>query len=258
MLRLKVKTGGQVIMVPVEDIIPASYSSRIYMPSDEIEILAESIKENGLLQPLLIRGAEDGLYQLISGERRRRAAVLAGITYLPCLLINCNEDRARIINFNDNLHRRELHYLEFAELADELGNYMALEDIAKELNIPEGLILSRIRLLQLPQNIKWKIMSSGISESTANALCKISDENRQNAIVDMMIKAGIGFNEAYELTNAEGKKTVFVARYKDYTVFENTIEHAVDTMSASGIKVKIDKAENNMKIVYNISIDKMI
>ncbi len=245
-------------MIPVEDIIPASYATRIYMPADEIDSLSESIKANGLLQPLLVRSADNGLYQVISGERRRQAAISAGIIYLPCLLINCSEEKARIINLNDNLHRRELHYLEFAELADELAGVMSLEDIAKELNVPEGQILSRIRLLQLPRNIKWKIISSGITEATANALCKIKDEKRLNATVDLIIKTGVGFKEAYELTNEEVKKTVFVARYKDYTVFENTIEHAVDTMSASGIKVKIDKAENNMKIVYNISIDKMI
>lgn len=258
MLTYRVKTGGQVILIPLEDISPPPYSSRIYMPIDELSVLSESIKENGILSPVLVKSIGDGLYQIISGERRRRAAMLAGISLLPCLLLNCDEHASRIINLNDNLHRRELHFLEAAELIDRLRDYMSVDEIAKELGIPEGLILSRIRLLQLPENIKWKIIMGNLNEATATALCKITDENRQNAIVDAMINSGLSYKEALEITKIENKKTVFVAHYKDYTIFENTIEHAVSSMAASGIQVNSEKSENPAKIVYTITIDKMI
>lgn len=245
-------------MIPIEDISPPPFSSRIIIPSEELELLSLSIKENGLLIPVSVKSSGNGMYQIISGERRRRAAILAGLTYLPCLLMQLTDEECRIINIADNLHRRELHFLEAAEAIELLRNYMSIEQISDVLCIPEGLILSRIRLLSLPDNIKWKIISGSLSESTANALCRITDENRQNAIVDIMISSGLSFREALEVTSMQNKKTVFVAHYKDYTVFENTIEHAVETMTASGIKANCRKAVNNTQIVYTVTIDKMV
>ena len=258
MITYRVKTGGQVILIPIEDIIPPEHSSRLYMPADEISVLSESIKENGILSPVLVRNAGEGLYQIIAGERRRRAALEAGVKYMPCLLLNCDAYASRIISINDNLHRRELHFLEAAQLIDELHGFLSVEEISRELSIPTGLILSRIRLLQLPDNIKWKIITGNLSEAAAIALCKISDEKRQNSVVDAMINSGLSLNEALKITEIEGKRTVFVAHYKDYTIFENTIEHAVSSMTASGINVSCEKNENSDKIVYSITINKMI
>lgn len=258
MLTYKVKTGGQVILIPIEDIMPPAFSTRIYMSQDEISQLSVSIKENGVLSPVLVRDMGNGLYQIVSGERRRQAAIMAGIMYLPSLLINCDETEAYIININQNIHRRELHFLERAQLIDRLRNFMSTEEISHRLSIAEGLILSEIRLLQLSDSIISVIIRNNLNEETANALLRIPDEEKQKQITELMINSGVSLKEAIELTKSSEKKPVFAARYKDTTIFENTIEHAVSTMTASGIQVKSEKTENENELVYKISINKMI
>ncbi len=258
MLTYKIKTGGQVILIPVEDLIPSDYSSRMVISSDELNLLALSIKKSGLLSPLVVKACKDGTYKVISGERRRRAAVIAGCDYLPCLLVNADAEHAKIYQIIDNLHRRELHFLEAAQAIEELREYMSVEEIADRLSVPSGLILSRIRLLALPKNIQWKIITGGLSENTANSLCRLCDEKLQNQIVDSMLSSDLGFKEAYELNNTANKRTVFIAHYKDYTVFENTIEHAVDTMKASGIAATSEKQTDDGKIIYTVTINKLI
>lgn len=258
MLSYKVKTGGQVILIPVEDIRESEYSSRMVISSDELNFLALSIKSSGLLSPLVVKACSDGTYRVISGERRRRAALIAGCEYLPCLLVNAERQDARIYQIIDNLHRRELHFLEAAQAIEELRDYMSVEEISEKLTVPVGLILSRIRLLSLPENIKWKIITGDLSENTANALCRLCDEKLQNAVVDSMISSNLSFREALELNSAVNKKTVFIAHYKDYTVFENTIQHAIDTMKASGISANSEKSSDDSKITYTVTINKLI
>lgn len=258
MLQYKVKTCGQILLIPVEDILPPKFNIRSYISAEEIENLSESIKENGILNPISVKSNADGTYIIISGERRRRAAILAELTHLPCIVMNGDEDDAVIMSVTDNIHRQNLHFLEEAEIIERLRDFLSVEDISLMLTIPEGQILSRIRLLSLPDNIKWKIIVNGLTENTANQLCRLTDTRIQNDVTDLMISSNISFNEALELVKEPEKKTVFIAHYKDYTIFENTIEHAVETMTASGISVKINKSVNSKQISYCITIDKMV
>lgn len=254
----KVKTGGSIILVPIEDIMPPNYSSRKVVSLEELYKLADSIKSSGILSPVIVRTVENGTYQIVSGERRRRAALIAGCKNLPCVLMNTDDYEAVIYNVSENLHRKELHFLETAQVIDELHECLSIEELTERLSIPEGMILSRIKLLSLPENIKWKIMTGNLSESTANALCKVTDAVRQNEITDLIISTGCSFNEAYEMTEKLTKKAVFAAHYRDYRIFENTIEHAVDTMKASGIDAECRKITNDSKIIYTVTINKMV
>ena len=135
---------------------------------------------------------------------------------------------------------------------------MSVDEIAERLSVPEGMILSRIKLLTLSENIRWKIMTGNLSENIANALVRVEDSNRQNEIADLIISSGCSFNEALELTEKIPKRVIFTARYRDYRIFENTIEHAVDTMKASGIKAECKKAADDSKIIYTVTINKLI
>lgn len=258
MLKYKVKTCGQILLIPIEDIIPPGTYMRSFISSEEITRLSESIKENGILNPVSVRSNDDGTYMIISGERRRQAAILAGLSFLPCIVMQGKEEECVIMNISDNIHRRNLHYLEEAEIIDYLRDYLSVEEISSMLSIPEGQILSRIRLLTLPDNIKWKIISNSLSETIANQLCRLTDTQLQNDITDILISSDISFGEALRLLSEPKSKTVFIAHYKDYTIFENTIEHAVETMSASGIRVDISKKSDSKRISYSIVIDKMV
>ena len=258
MLRNKVKTGGSILLIPIDDILPSEYSSRKVVSLEELYKLADSIRSTGILCPLIVKPADNGMYTVISGERRRRAAKIAGCEQLPCVLMNTDDYSAVLYNISENLHRKELHFLELAAIIDELHNIMNISDLSQRLCVPEGMILSRIKLLKLPENIRWQIISGNISESAANSLVKISDTARQNEIVEMMNSSGCSFNEAYELTEGLPKRTVFTAHYRDCRIFENTIEHAVETMTSSGISATCEKTDEDGKITYTVTINKLI
>ncbi len=258
MLSLKVKTGGQIILVPAEDVLPPENYSRIVTSTEEINRLTESIIRNGILNPLTVRSDGNGKYIVVSGERRRIAAGLAGIRYLPCILISADELQSVIYDLSVSIHSRKLHYLECAQVIDRLHGIFSVGELAEMLNIPEGAILSRIRLLSLPENIKWKLISSDISEGTANQLCNIRDAERLKNVTDIVISSGLSVAEALKITEEDVHRPVLTAHYKDLKIFENTVEHAIDTMNASGINAKTVKSENNTHIVYTVTINKMI
>ena len=258
MLINKVKTGGSILLIPIEDIRPPEYSSRRVVSLEDLYKLADSVRSSGILNPLIVNKCSDGTYRIISGERRRRAAEIAGCDYIPCVVMNTDEIDAVLYNICENIHRKELHYLEIATILDELHEYMSVSEMAERLSVSEGMILSRIRLLNLPENIKWKIITSDLPEITANSIVKVEDSNRQSEITDLIVSSGCSFNEALELTEKIQKKVVFTAHFRDYRIFENTIEHAVDTMKASGISAECKKLSDDSKILYTVTINKLI
>ncbi len=257
MLNNRLKPGGRIILVPSEDVFPSENSSRIIISSEELYNLSLSIEKNGLLNPISVYSIGNGKYRVVSGERRRRAAIDAGLTYLPCLLLKGSCEEVKIINLVENMHCKELHFLEIAEAIERMRDTMNLSQISDALCIPEGLILSRVKLLSLPGDIKLKIITSGLSEENAVSLCKISDYQRQKRILEMMSSLDISFSEAYEATE-EQKKSVFSAHFKDYTVFQNTIEHAVAMMNASGIVAGSEKHVTENEIIYTVKINKVV
>lgn len=258
MLKNKVKTGGSILLIPIEDIFPAAYSSRRVVSLDELYRLSESISAVGILNPLTVMPDKNGCYRVVSGERRRRAAIIAGCTELPCVLVNVSEYNSVIFNIAENLHRKELHFLELASIIDELNENYSVSEISDSLAVPEGLILSRIRLLSLPDNLKWKIMTGNINETTANAIAGVNDSKRQNEITELIISTGCSFREAMELTEKIPKKAVFAAKFRDFRIFENTIDHAVETMKASGISADCKKDSDDTGITYTVTINKMV
>ena len=258
MLKSKVKTGGSILLIPIEDILPAEYSSRRVVSLDELYKLSDSIRSVGILNPLTVRCEKNGCCRVVSGERRRRAAIISGCTELPCVLVDVNDYNSVIFNIAENLHRKELHYLELATIIDELHENMSIAELSDALAVPEGLILSRIRLLSLPDNVKWKIMTGNVSETTANAIAGVEDTKRQNEITDLIVSRGCSFREAMELTEKVPKRAVFAAKYRDFRIFENTIEHAVDTMKASGISAECKKLSDDGTVTFTVTINKMV
>ena len=258
MLKNKVKTGGSILLIPTEDVKPAKYSSRKVVSLDELYKLADSIKSSGILCPLIVVPCEYGCYRVVSGERRRRAAVIADCEYLPCVVMNADDYDTILYNVCENLHRKELHFLEIAAILDELHNIMSVSELSGRLSVSEGVILSRIKLLNLPENIRWKIITGNICEADANAIVRISDSVRQNEITDLMISTHCSFNEAFEMTDRLPERSVLSAHFRDIRIFENTVEHAIETMTASGIEAESVKSCDDDKITYTVTIKRMI
>ncbi len=258
MLTYKVRTAGQILLVPTEDILPPLYNPRTIISSDELAALAHSISILGMLNPILVKPEGEGKYRVISGERRRIAAGIAGLIYIPCIVMNVSNEMSHIYSVAENIHRRNLHYLELSASAEELSEIFTFDEISSYLSVHQGDIQSRIRLLSLPENIRWKIISGNLSESAANQICSIRDDRIKNAVVEAMVTMDLSFKDAYRIASEKNNRTVFSAHYKDYTVFENTIEHAAETMKAAGISADIIKSVSDEAISYSIVINKVV
>ena len=115
MLNGRIRSGGRIILIPAEDVFPSENCSRSIISEEALYQLSLSIAEKGLLNPITVYSIGNGKYRVASGERRRRAAISAGLTYLPCLLINISNLDVNIINLIENMHTKELHFLEIME-----------------------------------------------------------------------------------------------------------------------------------------------
>ena len=155
----KIRTENKILQIPQSDILPNPNQPRKRFDYDELEGLAQSIRTNGILQPLLVRPLENGKYELIAGERRLRAARLVGLTKVPCVVNEISETDSAVFAVLENLQRQDLDYFEEAEaLATLISDYhMGQEELCRKLGKAQSTALLRVFIKILislkPRNI---------------------------------------------------------------------------------------------------------
>lgn len=144
------KTENQICFIPQTDILPNPNQPRKRFDYDELEGLAQSIRSNGILQPLIIRELENGKYELVAGERRLRAARLVGLTKVPCIISEISEADSAVFAVLENLQRQDLDYFEEAEaLATLLSEYrLGQEELCRRLGKAQSTVSNKLRLLK--------------------------------------------------------------------------------------------------------------
>ncbi|MBQ0111247.1 MAG: ParB/RepB/Spo0J family partition protein, partial [Oscillospiraceae bacterium] len=172
----------ELLNLPLEDII-CENTVRNGEDLNEISRLAQSIKENGLIQPLTV-SAENGKYYLISGARRKRALENTGQKYAPCIVINTKGLENRIISLCDNLQRKNLSFFEEAQaIAAILQEYsMPYAELSKKLGLAPSTLCNKVRLLSLEKSLRDKIEKEGLSERQARALLILPEYKRSLAL----------------------------------------------------------------------------
>ena len=223
--------------------------------------LASSVRQNGILQPLSVRRDEQGRTILIAGERRLRAARLAGLTHVPCILIEANEQQAAVLALMENLQREDLSCFEEAEGIQRLITEGGLtrEEAALRLGKAQSTLANKLRLLQLHPWQRKRIEAAGLCERHARALLRLEPQRREEAL-NTMIANQMTVGEAEALVNrmlepppASPKRSPV---FRDLRLFVNTINHAVDTMRRAGVNARSDKQESERFIEYHIVIPK--
>ena len=151
----KYKIGGQIILISQDEIYPNPNQPRRKFDFDELESLAQSIRQNGIIQPITVRVNSRGEYELISGERRLRAARLVGITKVPCILNDISESDSAVFAIIENLQRQNLDFFEEAEaLATLVSDYrMSQDELCKKLGKAQSTLSNKLRLLKLDKNL---------------------------------------------------------------------------------------------------------
>lgn len=258
----KIKAGGQILLVPPELIYPNPNQPRRDFDSDELNSLADSIRVSGILQPITVRQGENGLYELVAGERRLRAARIVGVPRVPCIEIRaCNEESA-ILALIENIQRSNLSYFEEAEgiarLMTQLG--ASQEEVAHRLGKAQSTLSNKLRLLRLSPEIRNQIAKAGLTERHARALLKLENSDLQHKALKQITDRQMNVIETdrliERLNRPQPKKPRQMMIVKDIRIFMNTISHAVDTMKRAGVAAVSEKNETEDYIEYHVKIQK--
>lgn len=261
---MEVSKAGAVLLIPVDKIRTNPNQPRKYFDPDELSSLGESIRRNGILQPLSVRAEdENGKYELIAGERRLRAATESGFDRVPCIVINADSTQAAVYSVIENLQRRDLNFFEEALAIESLGERYGLDraQLSEKLGKAPSTLSNKLRLLRLPEDIREKMISADLTERHARALLRIEDLNKLHAATDTVIKRSLNVAQTEKLVNAilddeTAHKPHVIKLFKDVRIFVNTINHAVDTMREAGIRAESLRTETQDSIEFTVRIPK--
>ncbi len=259
----KYKIGGQIILVPQEEIFPNPNQPRKRFDFDELEGLAQSIRQNGIIQPIAVRVNEKGQYELISGERRLRASRLVGITRIPCIIMEANDSKSALFALIENIQRTDLSFFEEAVAIDKLINEygMSRDEVCKKLGKAPPTVSNKLRLLRLPEEIRLKIIQENLTERHARALLRLNNLSQIQRALSIISEKRLNVEESEKLIdqimNNDGRRRQPpVKLFKDVRIFVNTLNHAVDTMRRAGIEADSAKSETDEYIEYIVRIPK--
>ena len=259
----KIKAGGQIILVPQSEIKPNPNQPRRHFDYDELESLAQSIRENGIIQPISVRQLKDNTYELVAGERRLRAARMVGLARIPCILMKIDDGKSALYGLTENLQRQDLDFFEEAIAIEKLiKEYnMSQEDAAKSLGKAQSTLCNKLRLLKLTEEQRIKISSAGLTERHARALLCLKDEYQIDRVLSIIVDRHLNVQETDRLVkqmiNREDcKKRPPIKLFKDVRIFINTLNHAVDTMRKAGIDADSVNSETEEYIEYFVRIPK--
>lgn len=249
--------------LPVIKIMPNPSQPRKIFQEDELRSLAQSITENGLLQPVTVR-KENGIFYLIAGERRLRACKLAGLKEIPAIISDCEPEDSAVLALLENVQRRDLHMFEQANAIVNLMREWQItqEEAARRLGMSQSYLANKVRLLKLSSDEQSEIIKHKLSERHARALLRIDNIELRQKVLQTVITRGLNVANTEELIAdslkprepiRKGRRT-FVA--KDIRLFINTIDHAVDAMKTAGIQAQTEKKETEEYIECVVRIPK--
>ncbi|MBQ4533973.1 MAG: ParB/RepB/Spo0J family partition protein [Ruminococcus sp.] len=257
----KEKSINRVIEIDIKQIVPNPHQPRKHFPDNEIAALADSIAQNGILQPLSVRRYKDK-FELIAGERRLRAAKLGGLSVVPCIVHDISDRNSAILALVENIQRQDLSFFEEAVAIEKLIMYygMTQEDAAK-LGKAQSTIANKLRLLRLTPAERDLIMKFNLTERHARALLKLASPEERLLVLNKIIKHNLNVEKSEKLIEdfiglqkerASYKKRSKV--FQNVKMFVNTINKAVETMQAAGISADSRKIQNEDYIEYRVRI----
>ena len=259
----KYKIGGQIILIPQEDIYPNPNQPRSRFDFDELEGLAQSIRQNGIIQPIAVRVNASGNYELISGERRLRASRLVGISLIPCIIMEASDEKSALFALIENMQRSDLGFFEEASAIEKLivDFNMSRDEVCRKLGKAAPTISNKLRLLKLPEDVRLKITQEGLTERHARALLRLPTRAQLDRALSIISDKRLNVAESEKLIDQmlsadKSSKKPTVKLFKDVRIFVNTLNHAVDTMRRAGIEADSAKSETDEYIEYIVRIPK--
>lgn len=238
--------------LPIDSILPNPHQPRTIMVEDDLQELAESIREHGIIQPLLVIPAdENGQYVLIAGERRLRAAKIAGLNKVPVIFRQASDQEHLELALIENLQRENLSPLETAEAYHQLTEEFNLshEEIAKRVGKSRVAVSNTLRLLKLPESAKKALMQNLITEGHARALLALNTIQAQLAVLEIIIKNNYSVRQTEELVKKyQGDQPLKAKRIPKNPEIKALEEKIQDHL---GMRVNLDHRGNKGKLVIH-------
>ena len=250
---------NRVLYLPVDALQPNPHQPRVHFDPGQLEQLAQSIRGVGLLQPLTVRRVETG-WGLVSGERRLRAAKLAGLEKVPCLAVQADGQTSSLLALVENLQRRDLDFWEEALALRRLVDtfHLSQEEAARRIGKSQSAVANKLRLLRLSPTVLQLLRDHGCSERHARALLVLDDPQLQERCAGQVVSRDLTVAQTEELAlsmaapkPARHKRVLLV---RDVRLFLNTITHALEVMRAAGVDARCSREDGEGEICLTIRI----
>lgn len=248
---------GRVVFVPANAIRPNPAQPRKLFREEPLQELAESIRQHGILQPLSVRRVGTR-YELVAGERRLRAGILAGLTEIPCIVMQMSDQESAMTALVENLQRQDLDFIEEARGIDLLlrEHHMSQEQVAKLLGKSQSGVANKLRLLRHSPQVLEAIRQAELTERHARALLKLSTDHQKLQAIAVIARQAMSVARTEQyietlLSQADGDKPrASVGAFLSY------LNQSLARIQLSGISAVSERRETESQIVLTITIPK--
>lgn len=253
----------KVVKIPTNQIFPNPYQPRKTFSDESLADLCASIKEYGVLQPLLVSPSDDGRYMLIAGERRLRASRMANLSEVPVIISDYTSQQIAEIALIENLQREDLHFLEEAEGYEQLMNefHLTQEAMAARVGKKQSTIANKLRLLRLTGPVRKVLVDAGLSERHARALLKLEDETKRLEVLAVVVEKGFSVRQTEEYIaklldtgEKEKEKKRRLVIVNDVRIYLNSIKQVVNSIKDVGIPVHMEQTIEGDEVIISLRI----
>lgn len=266
-------SNRRILFLDMEHIVSNPHQPRQNFHNESLRELSLSIRQYGILQPLTVR-KKDGFFELVAGERRLRAARMAGLTEVPCIVVDLDNEQSSMLALIENLQRQDLDFVEEAEGIARLILTFGLsqEEAARKLGKSQSSVANKLRILKHAPEVLDRLRQHGLTERHARALLKLETTEEKLRTVELIVEHSLNVSQTEDLVAgkkvidlpeepeepgeaaAREKKQRFVI--KDVRLFMNTVRRAVDMMKRAGVDADMGREEDEENIRVTITIPK--
>ncbi len=244
--------GARTVTLPIEEIIPNRDQPRKQFDDEALADLSASIAQHGVLQPLLVRPLPDGSYQLVAGERRWRASRMAGLTEVPVVVRDMNEQEAAELALIENLQREDLNPMEealgYQTLMETYG--MTQEQAAQVVNKSRPAVANALRLLQLPQAVADLVAAGTLSAGHARTVLAFEDEDARVAAAEAAVAKGLSVRELERMAKAAKREPKAPKAPVHHDSFYDEVALALRESLGRQVKVAVGAKGGTLQIEF--------
>ncbi len=248
---------GRVVFLPARSIRPNPAQPRKVFRPEALAELSDSIRRHGILQPLTVRRSGLG-YELIAGERRLRAAQMAGLTEIPCIIMQMDDQESGMAAMIENLQRQDLDFIEEAQGIANLMNLfgMSQEQAARMLGKSQSAVANKLRLLRHSDAVLLALREGNLTERHGRALLRLSGEEEKLAAIAQIVKQGMSVARTESYIEALLAKREDAPKKANVSAFLNSLTQSLQKIQRSGVSAVSERRETDTQIVLTITIPK--